>query len=97
MAVEWQSTGSQTATDYYIVYNQFKRKTNLEKTNVSSKAVFQFKNQLNRKSVSILCIGTDRSEQTVQTQIGLLHKEQSDNGLHCSPFHLHYFGHITAL
>ena len=29
-------------------------------------------------------------EQTVQTQIRLLLKEQSDLGLHCLPFHLHF-------
>ena len=33
-------------------------------------------------------IGTDKSEQIVQTQIRLLHQEQSDLGLHCLPFHL---------
>ena len=31
---------------------------------------------------------SERSGQTVQTQIRL-HQEQSDQGLHCSPFHLH--------
>ena len=35
-------------------------------------------------------IGTDRSEQTVQTQIRLLLQEQSDQGLHCLSFHLHF-------
>ena len=33
--------------------------------------------------------GTDRAEQTVSTQIRLLLEEQSDQGLHCLPFHLH--------
>ena len=33
---------------------------------------------------------TDRSEQTVQTQIRLLLEEQSDHGLHCLLFHLHH-------
>ena len=37
----------------------------------------------------ILNIWTNRSEQTVETQIRLLLKEQSDPGLHCLPFHLH--------
>ena len=32
------------------------------------------------------------SGQTVQTQIRLLLKEQSDQGLHCLLFHLHVFG-----
>ena len=37
----------------------------------------------------ILCIGTDRSQQTVETKIRLLLKKQSDQGLHCLPFHQH--------
>ena len=40
-------------------------------------------------TVQILCIGTDRSQQTVQTKIRLLLKKQSDPGLHCLPFHQH--------
>ena len=40
-------------------------------------------------TIKILSIGTDRSEQTVQTQIRLLLKEQSDQGLHCLPCNLH--------
>ena len=32
----------------------------------------------------ILCIGTDRPKQTVQTLIRLLPQEQSDQGLHFS-------------
>ena len=45
---------------------------------------------------------TDTPERTVQTQIRLLLEEQSDLGLHCLPFHLHFWGHfairvITAL
>ena len=40
-------------------------------------------------TVQILCIGTDRSQQTVQTKIRLLLKiqKQSDQGLRCLPFH----------
>ena len=34
-------------------------------------------------------IGTDSSEQTVQTKIRLLLKKQSDQGLRCLPFHQH--------
>ena len=34
-------------------------------------------------TVQILCIGTDRSQQTVQTKIRLLLKKQSDQGLCC--------------
>ena len=40
-------------------------------------------------TVQMLCIGTDRSQQTVQTKIRLLLKKQSDQGLHCLPFHQH--------
>ena len=36
-----------------------------------------------------LSFQTDRSGQTVQTQIRLLLEEQSDQGLHCLSFHLH--------
>ena len=39
--------------------------------------------------VMIQSFRTDRSGQTVQTQIRLLLEEQSDRGLHCLPFHLH--------
>ena len=37
--------------------------------------------------IQILCIGTDRSQQTVQTKIRLLLKKQSDQVLHCLPVH----------
>ena len=40
-------------------------------------------------TIQILCIGTDRSQQTVQTKIRLLLKKQSDQGLRCFPFHQH--------
>ena len=45
-------------------------------------------------TVIILNIGTDRSEQTVQTQIRLLLKEQSDQGLLCLVFCLHLLNTI---
>ena len=35
-------------------------------------------------TVQILCIGTDRSQQTVQTKI------RSDQGLRCLPVHQHF-------
>ena len=38
-------------------------------------------------TVKILCIGTDRSQQTVQTKIRLLLQKQSDQGLCCLPLH----------
>ena len=40
-------------------------------------------------TLKIFDIDIDRSEQTVETQIRLLLKEQSDQGLHCLPFQLH--------
>ena len=46
-------------------------------------------------TVMFLSFRTDRSGQTVQTQIRLLLEEQSDQGLHCLPFRLHPFGHST--
>ena len=43
----------------------------------------------NMYTVQILCLGTDRSQQTVQTKIRLLLKKQSDQGLRCLPVHQH--------
>ena len=43
-------------------------------------------------TIMILSFWTDRSEQTVQTQIRLLLEEQSDLGLHCLQFRLHLLG-----
>ena len=40
-------------------------------------------------TLMILSFLTDRSGQTVQTQIRLLLEEQSDQGLHCLQFPLH--------
>ena len=45
-------------------------------------------------TVMILNFWTDRSGQTVQTQIRLLLEEQSDQGLDCLLFHLHVFDKI---
>ena len=45
-------------------------------------------------TVIILNIGTDRSEQTVETQIRLLLMEQSDQGLLCLLFCLHLLNTI---
>ena len=38
----------------------------------------------------VISFRTDKSGQTVQTQIRLLLEEQSDQGLHCLLFHLHH-------
>ena len=51
----------------------------------------------NKKSectVMILSFRTDKSGQTVQTQIRLLLEEQSDQDPHCLLFHLHLFDEI---
>ena len=44
----------------------------------------------------ILNFRTDRSGQTVQTQIRLLLEEHSDQGLHCLLLHLHVFNKIPS-
>ena len=49
-----------------------------------------------RRTVMVLSFRTDRSGQTVQTQIRLLLEEQSDQGLHCLLFHLHVFDKIPS-
>ena len=45
-------------------------------------------------TVMILIFPTDRSGQTVETQIRLLLEEQSDQGLHFLLFHLHLLEEI---
>ena len=42
-------------------------------------------------------IETGRFEQTVQAQIRLLLKEQSDHGLHCLPFHRYFLQALLHL
>ena len=46
-------------------------------------------------TVMTLSFRTDRYGQTVQTQIRLLVEEQSDQRLHCLPFHFHNFDKIS--
>ena len=50
---------------------------------------FRLANDCLVHTVTIISFWTDRPWQTVQTQIRLLLKAQSDQGLHCLPFHLH--------
>ena len=50
---------------------------------------FYLQNLLSLITVIFLSFRTDRSGQTVQTQIRLLLEEQSDQGLHCLQFPLH--------
>ena len=45
-------------------------------------------------TVMNLSFQTNRSGQTVQTQIRLLLEEQSDQGIHCLLLHLHVFDKI---
>ena len=45
-------------------------------------------------TIMILSFWTNRSGQTVQTQIRLLLEEQSDQGLHCLLFHLYFIDKI---
>ena len=45
-------------------------------------------------TVMILSFPTNRSGQTVQTQIRLLLEVQSDQGLHCLLFHLYFIDKI---
>ena len=47
-------------------------------------------------TVMILNFQTDRSGQTVQSQIRLLLEEQSDQCLHSLLFHLHVFDKIPS-
>ena len=49
---------------------------------------------LSRNTVMTLSFRTDRSGQTVRTQIRLLLEEQSDQGLHRLLLHLHHFDKI---
>ena len=47
-------------------------------------------------TIIIQTFWTDKSGQTVQTQIGLLLEEQSDLGLHCLPFPLHLLNSVSS-
>ena len=67
-----------------------KAKINRRKQKVILKCLLENK----RLTVMTLSFRTDRSGQTVQTQIRLLLEEQSDQGLHCLLFYLHLFDEI---
>ena len=58
-------------------------------TNYSSNVSKRCRWNSKQCTVQILCIGTDRSQQTVQTKIRLLLKKQSDQGLRCLSFNQH--------
>ena len=59
-------------------------------THTTSSHLF-LKNKLHQITVIFKSFQTDRTKQTVQTQIRLPLEEQSDQGLHCLLFHLHFF------
>ena len=65
----------------YMIFSQFSIKSFLWR-NTDNYVELTFNNR------------SDRSEQTVQTQIRLLIEEQSDQGLHCLLFHLHQLFHL---
>ena len=70
----------------------------MKKKNSNKNKLFQpnvpFSN-INRTTVMTLNLRTDRSGQTVQTQIRLLLDDRAvDQGLHCLLFHLHLFDEI---
>ena len=62
-------------------------KLSLSQNQILSQAFDISKKVSGPSTVKILCIGTDRSQQTVQTKIRLLLKKQSDQGLRCLPLH----------
>ena len=72
----------------------------MQENNVTPPSVVEMKTEVTKQikishtTVIILNIGTDRSEQTVQTQIRLLLMEQSDQGLLCLLFCLHLLNTI---
>ena len=56
----------------------------------SSSPIITVQNRMHAEhTIMILSFRTDRSGQTVQTQIRLLLEQQSDLGLHCLQFRLH--------
>ena len=59
-----------------------------------SDLVINPKDRFSRDEANILNLRTNRTGQTVQTQIRLLLEEQSDQGLHYLLFHLHVFDKI---
>ena len=82
----WRSNSNEMScqvTVFYVLWPYHVLTVNLEGTGFSRTHL------RNANTVKILCIGTDRSHQTVQTKIRLLLKKQSDQGLRCLPFHPH--------
>ena len=59
-----------------------------------SNFVYVLDSLLQISTIMILSFRTDRSGQTVKTQIRLLIEEQSDQSLHCLLFYLHLFDKI---
>ena len=90
-----------------LVLEVMRNETFLDKNNIKNYHLFEFLFLFAKKlmlatfsshdsflqiTVTILSFRTNRSEQTVQTQ---LLEEQSDQGLHCLVFHLHLFDEIS--
>ena len=69
------------------VYRGRKTTIQLQQSMLNIAHVSKFVVDFNLITVKILCIGTDRCQQTVQTKIRLLLKKQSDQGLRCLPLH----------
>ena len=64
---------------HYLLLHQGTERDPLQ--NVASEFVYSYR--IFCHTVMVISFWTDRSEQTVQTQIRLLLEEQSDQGLHC--------------
>ena len=74
----------------FVVCFLYSIKHILAKSKISRLLLASVAEQVNLSLIVIfLSFQTDRSGQTVQTQIRLLLEEQSDQGLHCLHFPLH--------
>ena len=79
---------------YYLIHLYHPQKCRLVQKEIFRAKVCDiwqewYKSQKTSGSITVknLCIGTDRSQHTVQTKIRLLLKKQSDQGLRCLPLH----------
>ena len=80
---------------HIILYSPWYVQTHLLSLLLTAFKGLKIINQLN--TPQILHIGTHRFDQTMHILIRLILNEQSHQGLHSLPFHLHFFKHITAL
>ena len=58
-----------------------------------TKSFERYSNTIKTLSTGTFYTGIDRCKKTVQTQIRLLLKEQSDQDLHCLPFNMYFWMH----